>query len=154
NLKGAILRFANIVGLRATHGIIIDFIRKLRKNKEELEILGDGTQTKSYLHIKDLIKAINLVMKDFNSREDINVYNIGSADQITVNRIAEVICEEMKLEQPPFRYKDSLGNGRGWRGDVKVMKLAIERITNLGWRPTLNSEGAIRQSCRELLETI
>ena len=152
DMRGIILRFANIVGSRATHGVLIDFVKKLRQNSSELEILGDGNQTKSYLHIEDLIKAISIVLDDFLDRsETVEAYNVGSADQVTVKRIAEVVCEEMGIGFPKFTFKSTTKSGGGWKGDVKTMQLSIDKISDLGWKPFSGSEEAIRKGCKELL---
>ena len=154
NLEGIVLRLANIVGARATHGVVIDFIRKLRQNPRELEILGDGRQTKSYLHVKDLIDAVFVVLDKFGESKIAEIYNVGSPDQISVKRIAEIVCEEMGINKPVFRFNDSLKDGRGWKGDVKTMQLSIKKLVDLGWKPSLNSKEAIRLSCNELLKSI
>ncbi len=151
DLTAVILRFANIVGSRSTHGVIVDFIRKLRSNSKELEILGDGEQTKSYLHVRDLVEAFLAAMRDVDKVRRVEVYNVGSSDQIKVKRIAEIVCQEMAIRKPSFRYSDPLRDGRGWKGDVKTMQLAINRISRLRWQPSLNSEQAVQLSCRELL---
>ena len=154
-LKGLIFRLANIIGDRSTHGVIVDFINKLRRNSEVLEILGDGNQSKSYLHVKDLIDAIFLVLKCFlDEKKTIEVYNVGSLDKVDVKRIAEIIAEEMGLRNLKFRFTGGVDGGRGWKGDVKTMLLSLDKLLGLGWKPTLNSEEAIRISCRELFQSL
>jgi len=74
-------------------------------------------------------------------------------DQIDVVRVAEVVCEEMGLREVVFRFTGGVDGGRGWRGDVKTMLLSTDKLVNLGWRPKLNSEEAVRLSCRELLKS-
>src|SRR4030066_1016370 len=151
-LSGVILRFANIVGSRSNHGVVIDFVRKLRQNPDELEILGDGTQKKSYLHVKDLVNAFFVVLNRFNERNGIiEAYNVGSSDQVDVQRIAEVVCEEMRIARPKFKFNNTVEGGRGWKGDVKMMQLSIKKLMDLGGKPVYLSEDAIRTSCRELL---
>ena len=150
-LNGVLLRFANVVGSRAKHGVIVDFIGKLRQNSEELEILGDGKQKKSYLHVKDLIGAFFAVLPCLERVGGVEAFNVGSLDWVDVRRIAEIVCEEMRVE-PKFRFNNALGDGRGWRGDVKVMRLSVDKLMSLGWKPTLNSEEAIRLGCREILQ--
>ncbi|MGQ9640608.1 MAG: NAD-dependent epimerase/dehydratase family protein [Candidatus Bathycorpusculaceae bacterium] len=151
--SGVLLRFANVVGARAKHGVIVDFIRKLRQNAEELEILGDGKQKKSYLHVKDLVSAFFAVLPCLERTGGVEAFNVGSLDWVDVKRIAEIVCEEMDVN-PRFKFNDVLGDGRGWKGDVKVMRLSVEKLIGLGWKPTLNSEEAIRLGCRELLKEI
>jgi UDP-glucose 4-epimerase len=146
----ALLRFANIVGSRAAHGVIVDFVRKLKKNSRELEVLGDGKQCKSYLHVSDLVGAFFVVMQGFGRAGRVEAYNVGTSDNVSVVRIAEVVCEEMGLAKPRFRFNNSFEGGRGWRGDVTTMLLSIDKLLGLGWKPVMNTEEAVRQSCREL----
>jgi UDP-glucose 4-epimerase len=152
DIGAIILRFANIVGLRTTHGVIVDFIEKLRRNPSELEVLGDGKQRKSYLHVKDLVSAIFKVMNNMD-KSKLEVYNVGSNDQVDVVRIASIVCEEMGIIRPKLRFNRCLKDGRGWKGDVKTMWLSTRKLQAVGWEPTLNSENTIRQSCHELLES-
>ena len=151
--SGVLLRFANVVGTRAKHGVIIDFIRKLRQNPEELEILGDGKQKKSYLHVNDLISAFFAVLPCLERAGGVEAFNVGSLDWVDVRHIAEIVCEEMRVK-PRFRFNDVLGDGRGWKGDVKTMQLSVEKLMGLGWKPSLNSEEAIRLGCRETLQML
>jgi UDP-glucose 4-epimerase len=148
--SGVLLRFANVVGGRSKHGVIVDFVGKLRRNPEELEILGDGKQKKSYLHVEDLVNGFFAVLPCLERGGSVEAFNVGSSSWVEVKRIAEVVCEEMGVK-PKFRFNDVLGDGRGWKGDVKTMRLAVEKIMGLGWKPRLNSEEAIRLGCRELL---
>ena len=155
DLRGIILRCANIVGERMTHGVIVDFVRKLQKNSIKLEILGDGTQNKSYLYIKDFVDGVILAYGSFlNEGEAVDVYNIGSFDQLNVKRIAEIVVGEMGLQDVEFRLTGGVDGGRGWRGDVKEMLLSSEKLSGLGWKPALNSEDAVRESCSELLHSM
>jgi UDP-glucose 4-epimerase len=151
--SGVLLRFANVVGARAKHGVIVDFVRKLRQNPEELEILGDGKQKKSYLHIKNLVGAFFAILPCLEKAGSVEAFNVGSLDWVDVKRIAEIVCEEMGVK-PKFRFNNVLGDGRGWKGDVKVMRLCVEKLMGLGWKPDLNSEEAIRLGCREILQML
>jgi len=153
-LRGLILRFANIVGPRATIGVIIDFKRKLRENPSRLKILGDGTQKKSYLYIDDCIDAIVFAVNRFlGEREKVVIYNMGSADQVTVKRIAQIVAEEMGIPLPKLVFTGGVDGGRGWKGDVKTMHLSIEKLLKIGWNPKFNSEEAVRLTARKLLST-
>jgi len=152
-LRGALLRFANVVGLRSSHGVISDFVQKLRKNPEELEILGDGNQTKSYLHIRDLVSALFVVLDSLGRPGSVEAYNVGSLDQASVKRIAHIVVEEMHLVKPRFRFNDLLSDGRGWKGDVRNMQLSVEKLVKLGWAPSMQSEDAVRLCCKEMLAT-
>jgi len=155
SLRGIIFRLANIVGGRSTHGVIVDFIHKLRQNPKELEILGDGNQSKSYLHVKDCVDAVFLALTHFfNEEKALEVYNLGSLDKVDVKRIAEIVSKEMGLQDLEFRFTGGVDGGRGWMGDVKTMLLSADKLLSLGWKPKLNSEEAVRLSCRELLRSI
>jgi UDP-glucose 4-epimerase len=146
--KAIIHRLANIIGPRSRHGVIPDFIQKLRKNPRQLEILGDGTQTKSYLHISDCVDALLLGLE--KSKERVEIYNVGSDDQVNVKTIAEIVVEEMGLKNVQLRLTGGVDGGRGWKGDVKNMLLDSGRLKSLGWNPRLNSEKAVRKAARHL----
>jgi UDP-glucose 4-epimerase len=150
--NATIYRLANIVGSRTKHGVIYDFINKLRKDAKRLEILGDGTQRKSYLYIDDCIDAMLTGIK--HSRNKVEIYNVGSEDQVNVKEIADIICKEMGLSNVEYVYTGGVDGGRGWKGDVKVMLLSIEKIKGLGWKPKLNSRQAVRKTVRAILEDI
>jgi UDP-glucose 4-epimerase len=151
-VRGLIFRLANVVGGRSTHGVIVDFVRKLKENPKELEILGDGSQSKSYLYVEDCVDAVFLALRDFlDEKKKVEVYNVGSLDWVEVKRIAEIVSEEMGLRESKFKFTGGVDGGRGWRGDVKNMLLSTDKLLNLGWTPKLNSEEAVRLGCRELL---
>lgn len=97
-VEGLIFRLANVVGGRSTHGVVVDFIRKFQENPKELEILGDGKQNKSYLHVKDLVDAVFIALRHFlDEKRTFEVHNVGSLDRVDVKRIAEIVSEEMEL---------------------------------------------------------
>ena len=150
--RALIFRLANIIGERSNHGVIYDFINKLRKNPEELEILGDGTQRKSYLHVSDTVEGMLHIFEHFKkSNKRVDFYNLGNDDWITVKEIAEIVSEEMGL-RPRFVFTGGVDGGRGWKGDVKFMRLSIEKAKTTGWKPRLNSYDAVRRTVRELLK--
>jgi len=152
-LRALILRFANVVGPRSGHGVIVDFIEKLRADPKWLEILGDGTQKKSYLWIDDCIEAVlGLTRRILESKERIEIFNVGSDDQVTVGGIGEVVVEELGLRDVEFVFTGGVDGGRGWRGDVKTMHLSIERLLETGWKPKHNSEQAIRLAARAIMK--
>lgn len=146
DMQAWIFRFANIVGSRGTHGITVDFINKLRGNSTQLEILGDGKQEKSYLHVSECIDAILFAIE--KSRGEVNIFNIGSEDTISATCIGETVVEEMGLSDVRFIYT---GGSRGWKGDVPRMKLNIEKLKALGWKPVYSSERSVRETARALL---
>ena len=154
-VRGLIFRLANVVGGRSSHGVIVDFVRKVQENPRELEILGDGNQSKSYLHIEDCVDAVFIALRHFlDEKKALEIYNVGSLDKVDVKRIAEIVGEEIGLEDLEFRFTGGVDGGRGWRGDVKTMLLSVDKLLSVGWRPRFNSEEAVRLSCRELLQSI
>jgi UDP-glucose 4-epimerase len=150
-MQSWIFRFANIVGERGTHGVLVDFIRKLRENPRELEILGSGKQKKSYLEVKDCVQAMLYSVQ--RSDEQINVFNIGSEDSVDVTKIADIVALQMGLADVKYRYTGGV-EGRGWKGDVLVMQLSIEKIKKLGWTPQRSSGQAILAAVKALLKDI
>ncbi|MEM2111558.1 MAG: NAD-dependent epimerase/dehydratase family protein [Candidatus Bathyarchaeia archaeon] len=154
-LRALILRLANIVGPNSTHGVIIDFITKIRKNPKTLEILGDGTQTKSYLYITDCIDAvIHATQKFLRTKNKVEIYNIGSKNQITVKDIAKIVAKEMRVPNIKLSYTGGIDGGRGWKGDVKIMNLSIEKLRRIGWTPKYNSAEAVRLAAKSLISTV
>ncbi len=140
-------RFANIIGSRSGHGVITDFIHKLEKNPAELEILGDGQQTKSYLEVHECVAAMLFAVG--HARGRVNTFNIGSEDWIDVKSIAEIVTEEMHLTNTKFRFT---GGERGWVGDVPKMQLAIDKIKALRWKPQVGSRESVRIAVRAILD--
>jgi len=147
-MRSWIFRFANIVGERGTHGVIVDFIKKLENDPKTLEILGSGRQRKSYLLVDDCVDAMIFSLAAASDR--VNVFNIGSKDSVDVTEIADVVAEKMGLEGVRYRYTGGI-DGRGWRGDVKTMLLSIEAMERLGWTPRFNSRQSIEAAVEALL---
>ncbi|WP_277552335.1 NAD-dependent epimerase/dehydratase family protein [Halobaculum limi] len=143
-----VYRFANIVGPYQRGNVIPDFIQKLQANNEELEILGDGRQEKSYLHVTDCVDAMCYIVD--NAERDLNTYNLGSRTTTSVNRIADIVSEEMDLS-PEYAYT---GGDRGWTGDVPKMRLSVEKLSALGWEPPTSSDDAVRAATRDLLDEL
>lgn len=134
-----VLRPANIIGPRLTHGVIFDFVHKLKRDARKLLILGDGKQSKSYLYISDVIDGINLITK--KAKKKINVYNIASDSFISVNSIADIIIKKMGVEPQ----KSWTGGKIGWEGDVARVRINNDLISKLGWKPRYTSrEAAIK----------
>ncbi|MCJ7610320.1 GDP-mannose 4,6-dehydratase [Candidatus Bathyarchaeota archaeon] len=146
--RAVIYRFANVVG-PGGHGVVKDFVHKLQANKHELEVLGDGTQTKSYIYVDDCVGAMLHGLEQ--SVERVSVFNIGSEDQTSVREIAGMVVDEMGLRDVRMHYTGGVDGGRGWKGDVKNMLLDIEKIRKTGWRPKYNSAESIRRTVRSLL---
>ncbi|MEM3985549.1 MAG: GDP-mannose 4,6-dehydratase [Candidatus Methanomethylicia archaeon] len=152
-IRSLVLRYANVVGPRLTHGVIVDFINKLKFNPKVLEILGDGTQVKSYLYIDDAIDATIMAFNKFLGEDlGFEVYNVSSMDRICVREIADIIVSSMGLEGVRYIYKPMTSDGRGWPGDVKVMLLDISKIMGrVGWKPRYNSGMAVRETVKNLI---
>ncbi|HIH29291.1 MAG TPA: NAD-dependent epimerase/dehydratase family protein [Thermoplasmata archaeon] len=139
-------RFANVVGARGTHGVIVDFIEKLKKNPHELEILGDGRQCKPYLYVSDCVEGI--LYGHTHSNQKMNLFNLSCDTTTTVTRIAEMVTQEMGLANVTFKYT---GGIRGWKGDVPRFELDATKMNELGWKATLSSDEAVRKAIRDVL---
>ena len=145
DMSVVIFRFPNVIGPRLTHGAVFDFIRKLRKNPAELEILGNGTQCKPYIYVLDLIEAIMKLTREFKEGEI--VYNISvTSPGTTVTRMAEIVVEELELENVKFAYT---GGDRGWKGDVPRFSYDITKVLSTGWSPKHTSDEAVRQTVKD-----
>jgi len=140
-----IIRFPNVIGPKGTHGVILDFIKKLHADPTVLEVLGDGEQNKPYLHVSDLLQAILLVHE--RSTAGLNVYNVAGEGRTKVKTIARIVAEEMGLT-PAIKYT---GGARGWIGDVPEFQYDTRKIHALGWKPTMDSDAAVRRATQELL---
>lgn len=140
-----VFRFANVVGPNATHGIIPDLLRKLELDPTNLEVLGNGRQRKSYIHVDDCVAGMLVGCSRADDR--MNVLSLGTDDDILISRIAEIVLEETGSSDVPIVYT---GGDVGWPGDVPVMKLDCSAIRSLGWAPGHSSEGAVRDAVRSL----
>lgn len=141
-----IFRFPNVIGGRLTHGVVYDFINKLKENRHELYILGDGTQNKPYMHVSDLVKGIASLKE--NLGKGISLYNIGVNSKTTVNRIADIVCEGMKLENVKYIYS---GGKIGWKGDVATFDYDLTKINNAGWKASMSSDEAVVATVKEMM---
>jgi len=148
DMQGWIYRFANVVGVRGTHGVLVDFINKLRKNPNELEILGDGRQKKPYLYVTECVDGIIFGFE--KSNDQLNIFNLGCNSTTDVTRIGELVVEEMKLNDVKFNYT---GGKRGWKGDVPHFQFDIGKIEKLGWKPSYSSDEVVRLAIKDLLES-
>ncbi len=153
-IHSLVIRYANIIGPRLRHGVIYDFIMKLKRDPSRLEILGDGSQKKSYLHISDAVSATMHLFNFFReSNKLFDVYNVGSEDWITVREIAEIVSNAMGLS-PRFEFTGGVEGGRGWIGDVKYMLLDISKLKNTGWSPSMSSREAVERTASELVSEL
>ncbi len=145
-MQAWVVRPANIIGPRSTHGVVFDFMRKLQKNPAELAILGDGKQSKAYLHVADVIDALLLVQKKVKT--PLSIFNLTSTSFVTVNKIADLVIAGMKLKN----VKRTHTPGKiGWKGDVPVIRLKNARLAKLGWKPKYDSARAVSATVTALL---
>jgi UDP-glucose 4-epimerase len=142
-LSGCAFRFGNVVGPRQTHGVGFDFVRRLLEDPTQLRILGDGSQSKSYVHVSDIIRAVMLAHA--KTARPFEVYNVATGDTITVREIAELAVECVGLEKGSVRFEYT-GGDRGWKGDVPIVCLDTQRIRSLGWTCRHSSREALKQS--------
>lgn len=148
-MQAWILRFPNAVGERATHGVVFDFIKQLKKNPKKLIILGDGNQKKPYVYVKDLVKGILFAWR--NASDKLNYFNLGVDSSTTVKKVAKIITEEMGCKKTKLIYT---GGKRGWVGDVPKYIYDLKKINKLGWKVKISSDEAIRIAVREILKKI
>ncbi|MGZ8779279.1 MAG: NAD-dependent epimerase/dehydratase family protein [Thermoanaerobaculia bacterium] len=149
DLAAWIFRFGNIVGPNPTHGVIHDFVLRLREDRAKLVVLGDGTQAKPYVHVEDTLDGMEFGVA--NARAHVNVYNLAVDDQTSVREIADWTIEAMGIDRAKIDVRYGEGP-RGWRGDVPQLKLDTRRMTALGWTPKLNSREAVRRTIGEVVE--
>jgi UDP-glucose 4-epimerase len=143
-------RFANVVGERCRRGVIWDFTHKLMQNQSELEILGDGKQSKEYFHVKDCVEGIMIGYRKSSSKT--NIFNLGLEEQTVVNKVADLVIDEMKLDKNKVKRMYS-GGTKGWIGDNPLVVLSLEKIKNLGWKQSVPSEEAIRRTVRWTIQS-
>lgn len=151
DMTGLCFRFGNVVGPRQTHGVGYDFVRKLAANPRELHILGDGQQLKSYIAVSDVVSAVlnaHLTVKD-----RFEVFNVATGDYITVTEIAELACSALGLGpgQVNFTYA---GGDRGWKGDVPIVRLGLDRIATTGWKCKYPTRTALEMSLSALVREL
>lgn len=151
DMAGRAFRFANVVGPRQTHGVGYDFIRRLKQDPTRLRILGDGTQTKSYIHVDDVLDAIFIVSEKCNEKFD--VFNVATDDYITVTEIAELAVAESGLDPSLVRF-ECTGGDRGWKGDVPVVLFNVTKIKSLGWQAKRSSKEAVRDAIKAMKDEI
>ena len=146
DMNAVIFRFPNVIGPRLTHGVVYDFVKKLRNNPKELEILGNGTQCKPYIYVTDLVNAIVKLTEQFEPGLD--VFNISVMSEGTsVTHIAEIVVDVLGLSDVEFKYT---GGDRGWKGDVPRFKYDISKVLATGWKPEYTSDEAVRKAAQSL----
>ena len=147
-IRGYAFRFGNVVGPRQTHGVGFDFVRRLLDNPSQLRILGDGTQSKSYIHVEDVVNAVLGVARTESS--PFRAFNVATLDYITVTEIAEVALEILGIDRESVVFEYT-GGDRGWKGDVPIVRLNTDRIRSTGWSNERSCREAIRDSLSQLL---
>lgn len=149
DLSTVIFRFPNVIGPNLTHGVIFDFVKKLKINPNELVILGDGTQTKPYLYVLDLVEAIINVTLDSEIKLGVEVYNIGVESATNVTTIADIVCEELGYKDVVYKYT---GGNIGWKGDVPKFQYDLTKIHNFGWKAKHTSDESVRETVKSIKE--
>jgi UDP-glucose 4-epimerase len=151
-MQGCAFRNGNVVGRRQTHGVGFDFVRRLRRDPTELTVLGNGTQSKSYILAADVVGAF-LTVLDADTDVPFRSYNVATGDYITVREIVGLALEVLGLEAGTVdvQYGDQ---PRGWKGDVPVVRLSTDRIRSLGWTPSTSSAGALQASMHAMLDDL
>lgn len=145
-MNSLVFRFVSILGPRYTHGHIFDFMKRLKDDASHLEILGNGRQTKSYLHMKDLMAGLWKAIE--SNPKGHNVYNIGHDDALVVDQSVGYICDELKI-RPRFTYT---GGERGWIGDSPRIQLDCTKLKTLGWKTERSLEQGVRDTVKYLQE--
>ena len=140
-----VFRFPNVIGPRLTHGVIYDFVNRLKEDPSHLRILGDGTQSKPYIYVLDLVGAI---MRFKDAPKGVTLYNVGVTTQSSVTRIAEIVCEKMGLAGIPLEYTGGRG---GWKGDVPVFQYNLDKIHATGWRASMTSDEAVTKTVESVI---
>jgi UDP-glucose 4-epimerase len=147
DMNAAAFRFANVVGPNQTHGVGYDFVKKLLQDNSKLEILGDGSQSKSYIYVSDVLDAMRLIEKNY--LKGYSYFNVGTKDYITVKEIADIAIDILKLENVEYKFA---GGDRGWKGDVPVVRFNTDKIRSKGWSNKYNAAEAIRHSIQSIYE--
>ncbi len=152
DMKSWIFRLGNVIGNYMKRGVIFDLVNKLKKNSTELQILGDGGQSKDYIYIEDCIDGILHAYN--NTHERINVFNLSSGTTITVKEIVQIILEEMNMKNAKLEYitGPSGWEGEGWAGEIRSFRYDISKIKKTGWSPKLSSHEAVRLSIKETIQ--
>lgn len=149
DLNTVVFRFPNVIGPNLTHGVIYDFVNKLQNNPNELEILGDGTQTKPYLYVIDLVEAITMFTLDIEMKKGVQVYNAGVETATSVTTIADIVCEELGYKNVKYNYT---GGNIGWKGDVPKFQYDLTKIHNMGWKAKHTSDESVRDTVKFIKE--
>lgn len=148
DIKVVMYRFSNIIGDRMDHGVIPDFIKRLLKDPTHLDVRGNGYQTKPYLHVSELIRAI---MMPLACNDNVNIYNVGATTYTNVRFIANAVIKELGLDGIPIYYENRQG---GWKGDVAYYEYNVDRINAEGWTSTMTSDESVLRAVSEIANNI
>lgn len=146
-IQAWIFRFGNVVGSPMGHGILHDFIAKLKRNPKEMKVLGDGDQEKNYLLVEECIDGMLFAVRNA-SEKPCDIFNLGCESTVKASEIAHITAEEMGLDGVTFRYT---GSRQGWPGDVTMVIYDVSKMKRLGWQARYTSAEAIRIAVRRLL---
>jgi len=148
DMRGMVFRFANVVGPQQTHGVAYDFLLKLTQTPNVLSIMGDGTQSKPYIHVSDVICAFMSIIDSNNNKIGYEYYNVASTDFLTVNQIADLVCNKMGLANVKYQYS---GGSRGWKADVPLYRLDTSKIRSKGWVNKYDSYSAVLDAVESMI---
>ena len=151
DMQASAFRFGNVVGGKQTHGVAFDFMRRLKIDPSQLEILGDGMQSKPYIHVNDVVSAMFIALDNQKTKYD--VYNVAPKDPASVNEIADIVLEQMNIKKSDCEYRYTGGN-RGWKGDVPIVRLDTNKISSIGWKSSMDSIEAIKKSVGEMYDNL
>jgi UDP-glucose 4-epimerase len=146
-MKASAFRFANVVGPNQTHGVGYDFIRKLKSSNHSLEILGDGSQSKSYIYVSDVLSAMQHL--EHNQKKSFDIFNVSTLDSMTVKEIADLVCKIMELKGVEYKFT---GGHRGWKGDVPIIRINSSKIRSFGWKNQYNCNEAMERSLSSMYQ--
>ena len=148
-IKSWIFRFANVIGKNPTHGLVFDLIKKLKNNCHEVEVLGDGKQSKPYLHVSDIVDG--MLFGFLNSQDEVNYFNLSCDGATSVEFIVKTLLKKLKMENTKILYT---GGKQGWKGDVPQVRLSVEKMKKLGWTARFSSEEAISKGIDEIISQL
>lgn len=148
-MKSWIFRFANVIGRNPTHGVVFDLINKLRNDRDAIEVLGDGRQSKPYLHVSDIVDGMLFGL--LNSKDEVNFFNLACDGASTVDFIVKALLKELKMENTKIIYS---GGKQGWKGDVPQVRLSVEKMKELGWTARFTSDEAVLKGIVEIVSQI
>lgn len=148
-LKSWIFRFANVIGKNPTHGIVFDLIKRLKNKRHEIEVLGDGKQSKPYLHVSEIVEG--MLFGFLNSKDEVNFFNLACEGASSVEFIVKSLLSKLGMENTKIIYS---GGAQGWKGDVPQVRLSIEKMRELGWKARLTSDEAVLRGIGEIVEQV